>query len=495
MRVIDNIVSEMLKCLRNRWVGLLLVLAASAVVAVLSSPACRLSSTDEEIFLLVGKSVAEGGRLYSEVFDHKGPFFLWLYVVGWRLAGTWGYWIIFSCLWTVASAIYYLGVLRYRGSALFATACAIAATIFPLVPGYPETFASAIALLVIGCMLLTFSGKRMLWVDFLAGLCGAAVFFSKQTCCGFFLGIGLLFLLTRLYRDLFCYVAGGIIGLAVGFACMYLSGTFCGYVECNWLFNAKYAIPFGTWMFGRTFSFFTMHGPGVVFGIAVAAFAVWSNRTRDRFWAYVLAAGAWIACDWFAIIRGWSVSDHQVKAFMFSFVCLLPFVLSWTGRVANYWIGMFYAAVVAAPLVTNVHVARHVDETDAPRRALISKLKTLPDAPLVTWDNRCRFQLETGRSCLLAPYVQVVPLVVRDGIPEKLAERLKEKLRTVPFVLLEGYNPGSKWMRGVPRYRKDNITDEFYKEIVAVRDSRMVELSSPDPEYRLYVSKELGAEK
>ena len=84
---------------------------------------------------------------------------------------------------------------------------------------------------------------------------------------------------------------------------------------------------------------------------------------------------------------------------------------------------------------------------------------------------------------------------MRDGIPEKLAERLKEKLRTVPFVLLEGYNPGSAWMRGVPRHRKDNITDEFYKEIVAVRDSRMVELSSPDPDYRLYISKELVTKK
>ena len=481
----------MLKCLRNKWFGMFLVLAAAASVSFLNSPMCRLFGADEEVFLLVGKSVAEGGRLYSEVFDNKGPFFLWLYVAGWRLAGAWGYWIIFSCLWAVASAMFYLGVLRCRGSAMFATGCALAATIFPLVPGLPETLASALALLVIGCTLMTFPGKKMLWVDFLAGLCGAAVFFSKQTCGGFFLGLGLLLLLTRRYRDLLCYVAGGISGLAVGFVCMYMGGTLDGYLRYNWLFNAKYAIPFGAWMLRRSFSFFTVYGPGVVFGITVAAFAVWRNRTRDRFWIYVLAAVAWVACDWFSIIRGWWVTQHQVRAFAFSFVCLLPFAMPRPFRAEMSWMCMFYLATIASPLVEGIHAARHIHETDAPRRALISKLKSLPDAPLVTWGSRCRFQMETGRPCLLAPYVQVVPLVVQDGIPEEEGRVLIEKLCTVPFVLLETQEREAAWMRGIPRHRKDSITDIFYKEVAAVRDSRMVELPSPDPEYRLYISKEL----
>jgi hypothetical protein len=85
----------------------------------------------------------------------------------------------------------------------------------------------------------------------------------------------------------------------------------------------------------------------------------------------------------------------------------------------------------------------------------------------------------------------VVPLVVQDGIPEEEGRVLIEKLCTVPFVLLETQEREAAWMRGIPRHRKDSITDIFYKEVAAVRDSRMVELPSPDPEYRLYISKEL----
>ncbi len=485
----------MISLVQRKWIGAGLVLAASMIVAVLSSPWCRLFGADEEIFQLVGKSVVEGGRLYSDVFDHKGPFFLWLYVVGWRLAGVWGYWIIFSCLWTLASVIFYLGVLRCRIPVLPATGCTLAATFFPVTPGYPESLASALILLDLGFIFLTFSGKKLAYAELFAGVCGAAVFFSKQTCCGFFLGLGLFFLLAHRSRDLFCYMTGGFLGLAAGVVWMCLSGTFDGYVESNWLFNARYAIPFGFWMFRRGLYFLTTYGTEMVFCMTVAMLVFWRCKADVRCWPYVIAVGAWLACDWFVIIRGWGVGEHQVRAFVFSFVCLLPFVVNRYGRIGDFLMCMFYLAVVVSPLVVNAHAARHIHEIDAPRRALVAKLKDLPDAPLVTWENRCRFQLETGRPCLLAPYVQVVPLVVRNGIPEKAGERLKEKLRTVPFVLLEGQNPGSDWMRGIPRYPNDNITDVFYRELAAVRDSRMVELSSPDPGYRLYVSKELVAGK
>ena len=485
----------MISLVQRKWFGAVVVLVASAIVAILSSPACRLFGADEEIFQLVGKSVVEGGRLYSDVFDHKGPFFLWLYVVGWQLAGVWGYWIIFSSLWTIASVIFYLGVLRCRIPVFHATGCALAATFFPIIPGCPESLTSTFVMLVLGCIFLTFSGKKLAYAELFAGACGAAVFFSKQTCCGFFFGLGLFFILVHRFRDLFCYMAGGFLGLVVGVVWMCLSGTFDGYVESNWLFNVRYAIPFGFWMFRRVLYFLILYGAGMVFGMAVTILMLWRCKANTRCWPYVIAVGAWLACDWFAIIRGWGVGEHQVRAFAFSFVCLLPFVVNRHGRIGDFLMCMLYLAIVISPLAVNFRTARHIHEIDAPRRALVAKLKGLPDAPLVTWENRCRFQLETGRPCLLAPYVQVVPLVVRDGIPEKKGECLKDKLRTVPFVLLEGQNPDSDWMRGIPRYPNDNITDVFYKELAAVRDSQMVELSSPDPEYRLYVSKELVAEK
>lgn len=476
-----------------------LVLIASLVVAVLSSPSCRLFGADEEIFQLVGKSVSDGGRLYSEVFDHKGPFFLWLHVVGWRMAGVWGYWIVFSSLWTVAAIMFYLGVLR-RGVPVWpATSCTLAATLYPIVQGYPESLASALVLIVIGCLFLAESGKHSFYAALFAGLCGAMVFYSKQTCCGFFLGLGLFYLFTRRFRDLTCYVAGGILGLVIGVAWMCLSGTFGGYVEYNWQFNANYAIPFGLWMFRRTFCLLNVYGAEMAFCAAVALVVAWRWRGKGKIWPYVVAIGVWLACDWFFVIRGWGIGEHQVRALVFSFICLLPFM--WMkgedrpGRAENVWVWMFYVGIVVSPLIMNVHTARHLREIDAPRRALVEKLKSLPAAPLVVWENQCRFQLETERPCLLAPYVQVVPLVVRNGIPEKIGKELKEKLRTVPFVLVEGQKPGSDWMRGVPRYPNDNITDEFYKVLAAVRDSCMTELPSPDPDYRLYISKELVSEK
>lgn len=490
----------MVSFMQRKWFGAVLVLMASAIVAILSSPLCRLFGADEEIFQLVGKSVAEGGQLYSEVFDHKGPFFLWLYVVGWRLAGVWGYWIIFSSLWTFASTIFYFGVLRCRIPVLPATGCALAATLFPLVHGCPETLTSALIMLILGCVYITFSRRCMVYVEIFAGFCGALVFFSKQTCCGFFLGLGLFLFFARGLRDFLYYVASGILGVVLGVALMCVSGTFNGYLQFNWVFNASYAIPFGLWMFRRIFCILNLYGTEMVFCLGVGMALAWRWKDKDKFWPYVVAVSVWLACDLFAIIRGWGIGEHQIRAFVFSFVCLLPFIWDrqcWDRhcRTEWFWVCMFYVAVVISPTVLNIHKARHVSEIDAPRRALIAKLKSLPDAPLVTWENQCRFQLETGRTCLLAPYVQVVPLVVRNGIPEALGERLKDRIRTVPFVLVEGQKPESDWMRGVARYVTDNITDAFYKELAAVRDSRMVELSSPDPDYRLYISKELVTKK
>ena len=482
--------------LRQKLTGAVIVIAASLIVAILSSPLFRLWGVDEEIFQLVGKSVAEGGRLYQDVFDHKGPFFLWLYVLGWQLAGVLGYWIIFSCLWTCASVMFYFGILRCRIPVLSAIGFALSATIFPLVQGYPETLVSALVLLVLGCLFLTSSSKYLIYAEIFAGLCGAAVFFSKQTCCGFFLGLGLFFLLAHRFRDLIYYITGGILGLLLGGALMCMNGMFDEYLEFNWVFNARYAIPFGFWMFRRVFHILNLYGGEMIFGAAVLMALAWRWRDCGRnFWSYAIAIGAWLACDFFAIIRGWGVGEHQVQSLVFSCVCILPFMWRKISRADIFWTCTFYMAIIVSPLVMKIHTSCHAHEIDAPRRALITKLKSLPHAPLLVWENQCRFQLETGRSCLFAPYVQVVPLVVRNGIPETTADGLKGKLRTTPFVLVEGRKPGSDWMRGVPRYPNDNVTDTFYKEIAAVRDSRMVELPSPDPDYRLYISKELLAAK
>ncbi len=483
----------------RKLLGAALVIAAATIALVLSSPLCRICCADEEIFHLVGQSVSDGGKLYSEVFDHKGPFFLWLHIVGWRFAGAWGYWLVFSSLWMIASVVFYFGVLRRRVPVVPAIGCALAASLFPVVHGCPESLLSAFVLLVFGCSFWAVEGKFSACAAMLAGMCGAMMFFSKQTCCGFFLGLFLFYLFARRFLDLALYVAGGVFCVALGVAVMCLSGTFGGYLECNWLFNAKYAIPFGLWMFRRTIHILNTYGAESAFCISVVLVLLLRWRNWGRSWPYVTAVGVWLLCDFFLLIRGWGIGIHQVRSCVFSFVCLLPFI--WMrederpGRAENVWIWMSYVGIVISPLIMNVHTARHIREIDAPRKELVEVIKRLPAAPLVVWENQCRFQLETGRPCLLAPYVQVVPLVVRDGIPEERAEALKKKLRSVPFVLVEGQKPNSDWARGIPRYPNDNITDVFYKELVAVRDSRMTELQSPDPDYRLYVSNELLAGK
>lgn len=89
--------------------GFIIILLFSVSV----SPILGEMGEDSPLFMLLGKLILHGERLYVDVFDHKGPIIFWINAVGMLLPDTWGIFLIES---------FFLGLtlaFTYKISALF----------------------------------------------------------------------------------------------------------------------------------------------------------------------------------------------------------------------------------------------------------------------------------------------------------------------------------------------------------------------------------------
>lgn len=92
----------MLKAIsKKRFVGLMWIIVLLTIstlflffFSISTSPLYNYFGFDSAIFMTVGKSIANGKMLYSEIFDHKGPLLFFINALGWKIGGTNGIFII-----------------------------------------------------------------------------------------------------------------------------------------------------------------------------------------------------------------------------------------------------------------------------------------------------------------------------------------------------------------------------------------------------------------
>lgn len=83
--------------IKNKLPLILLILIFSIVSAIFlyffsfsTSTLYNYFGFDSAIFMTVGKSIATGKALYTEIFDHKGPILFFINAIGWKIGGVKG---------------------------------------------------------------------------------------------------------------------------------------------------------------------------------------------------------------------------------------------------------------------------------------------------------------------------------------------------------------------------------------------------------------------
>ncbi len=185
----------------GRFSVLFLCLAVLVLLAtLLLSAAVGPYSQDPDYFTYVGRCIADGRRLYLDIWDCKGPFVYWLSAVGALLGPVMGHQIVGACAWLLAFALVFLLARRfcgaYSGLAVFLFA------VFSLgmsrfgTTGRQESVA---ACFVASGMILGLGRRNGLWC-FGAGVCAGVVFMIKPTLLMFVPAIGCWWA-AKLYRD------------------------------------------------------------------------------------------------------------------------------------------------------------------------------------------------------------------------------------------------------------------------------------------------------
>ena len=72
------------------------------------SPLFKMYGNDSTMYLIMGKNLAEGGNLYIDLFDHKGPLIFWLNAIPqFFIKGTFGVWLMEIVFIVVSVLIFY----------------------------------------------------------------------------------------------------------------------------------------------------------------------------------------------------------------------------------------------------------------------------------------------------------------------------------------------------------------------------------------------------
>lgn len=219
---------------------------------------------DENIYYAIGQGMAEGLQLYTQMFDHKGPFFFFIYMIGYLITPGkyYGIYLIEAVL--MATSLFCI----YKISSLYLKkkiACVAALSALPFLldtkyivkGGSFEQMAVPVMLGMLCLVLPLFlsdgvernKGHKLYSNFFLQGLFSAIILFSKFSITFAWLALTFFSLLQLLWSkkikefwlSVMAYVAG-LLALSFFVIVHFVSkGNLQSFVEYYFLFNAKYA--------------------------------------------------------------------------------------------------------------------------------------------------------------------------------------------------------------------------------------------------------------
>lgn len=249
-----------MKLIKNRlpvwicWILLAFIFILCFSVSV--SPILGDMGLDSPIFMLLGKEILKGQKLYIDVFDHKGPIIFYLNALGMMFPGTSGVYALESLNLGVSLVlIYEINRLflarwkRYPGILFFLVAYA-----FTMREGNSiNEFSTTFVILSLYLAIRYFHSQKLQHPPLYAfgyGVCFAVVAFLRITngipIAGMVLGITIHLLLHKQYKNILNNIAGLLLGLtAVVFPiCLYffLQGSLMEMLDATFLFNVRYSI-------------------------------------------------------------------------------------------------------------------------------------------------------------------------------------------------------------------------------------------------------------
>ena len=211
---------------------------------------------DENIYYTIGRGMAHGKQLYTEMFDHKGPFFFALYMVAYLISPEkyYGVYVIESLLVTVCLFSIYKISLYFinKTLALIVSLCTLPFLLNSGFIGKGGSFEqmSVAALLLLMLLVLPFfyeTSHKKVFLNFLIqGFITSAVFFSKFNVSFTWMILSFCvfvkFFLNKKWRNLLHSFLGYVIGWFSVLVpiLIYFKGSISILIENYMLFNSKY---------------------------------------------------------------------------------------------------------------------------------------------------------------------------------------------------------------------------------------------------------------
>ena len=250
--------------------------------------------SDANIFLTIGRGMLKGKKMYTDLFDHKGPLLYVLYAIAAMISDRSfaGVYLIevLSLFWFLWECWKLLKLLQtehpFPGLLLIAIAI-VTAKAFSFGGGSVEELALP---LLMHCLVLSL--KRILAEEsfskkdcFLIGILASAVFLMKFTLCGFFAGLAIALILyqarqerSRLLACIMEAIAGFLVPVLITVLLFSMNGNLSDFLKVYFGYNlnqypASAGIPTRIYRMARAYFFYLKNNPVLILFSTIGFFA------------------------------------------------------------------------------------------------------------------------------------------------------------------------------------------------------------------------------
>lgn len=239
-----------------------LSLFMTSVFILLQSPLAPGSNgvpgVDSGVFLYCASQIIDGKLMYTEIFDHKGPFLYVIDVIGILISngkGFWGVWLL-ELISLFTSSVLMFKTLRLQYNLLVSALSVISGLLFlvPLLIGGNLTEEWAIlpislALYLFGRYSFRKTGFTLLEL-FLLALSFTMTFLLKSNMTVIWVVFGIIIFITLLiekdYKKIVIYFSLILLGILISLVPFILYGYFAGNIEdaidCYLVYNSKFFV-------------------------------------------------------------------------------------------------------------------------------------------------------------------------------------------------------------------------------------------------------------
>lgn len=287
----------------------------------------RYLNWDSAIFMMVGKGLNQGKRLYLDVFDHKGPVLFWIEALGMRF-GRNGIFLL-QCVFMTVDLYYMERIAAYfcQGrKKYFAIAAAMVWLAYPFANGnLSEEYSLPFILITMDLFLKDWNAgqKPKILHAYLYGVCFGILFFIRVnnavTICAVILGWMYVLIRRKQPGEIWKCLIAGFAGIVTAAApiCVYfgIQGALWEMFYATFLFNLKYS--------GNVSLLKELSDPvillrmGILFSPLIAAAIVFFRELKGQELKAVMEMI--VALNFFALFLGHGYNHY--------FTVLLPIVL------------------------------------------------------------------------------------------------------------------------------------------------------------------------